>query len=200
LDIHRVSTSVAYLRKRLADIGRYDLLHAAERGEVSFFAAAEAADLVRRKEVLGTGSENQAKKRAWAIGRITRQAPPLPPKPELMPAPEFSPKPAHPKFSQETRDTIERLVDLGRADLVIAIVERRLSPFAAARIARGGRRRTVSDHDRADATETATETSSGSDEIPMPVDRIDKVEKVEQAPEPKKPAFPKTLDPRALIA
>jgi hypothetical protein len=199
LDIHRVSTSVAYLRKRLAAIGRHDLLEAAEAGLISTFAAAEACGLVTRREILGNGSENQAKKRAWAIGRITRQAPPLPPRPEPKPEPEFSPRQAHPKFSQETRDTIERLVDLGRADLVIAIVERRLSPFAAARIARGGRRRTVSAHDRPTVTETVTETSPGSGEIPMP-DRIDKVEKVEQALKPKKPAPPKTLDPRALIA
>jgi hypothetical protein len=88
------------------------------------------------------------------------------------------------------------LVSLSRNNPLKSGDERRLSPFAAARIARGGRRRTVSAHDQPSVTETVTETSPGSGEIPMPVDRIDKVEKVEQAPKPKKPA----LDVRALIA
>jgi hypothetical protein len=176
-----MSTSVAYLRKRLADIGRHDLLEAAERGEVSTFAAAEEAGLVTRREVTGNGSPNQAKKRAWALTRITRQALPLAPRPEPKPEPEFSPKPAPPKFSQETRDIIARLVEAGRADLVIAVTERRISPFAAARIAdRSRSKRTVSAH-------------------------INKVEEVEEAP---KQVHPKTkpepvarkLDPRALIA
>jgi len=190
-----MSTSVSYLKKRLADIGRHDLLQAAEAGLVSHFAAAEEAGLITRREVLGTGSANQARKRAYALMRITGKSPLRPLKPEPKPESEISPAPAHPKFSQ-TRDIIARLVDLGRADLVVAIVERRLSPFAAARIARG-RRRAVSDHDRPNETpnEISNETSPGSGEIPMPVDRIDKVEKVEQAPKPKKPA----LDVRALI-
>jgi hypothetical protein len=86
-----MSTSVAYLRKRLTDIGRHDLLEAAEAGLVSFFAAAEEAGLINhRRPVLGTGSPNQAKKRAWTLARITRQAPPL------------ASKPAAAKFSQET--------------------------------------------------------------------------------------------------
>jgi hypothetical protein len=93
-----MSTSVAYLRKRLTDIGRQDLLDAAERGEISTFAAAEEAGLVRRQAVLGTGSENAAKRRAWAIMKATRQTPPLAPKPGPTPAST----PAHSKFSQET--------------------------------------------------------------------------------------------------
>ena len=80
-----MSTSVAYLKKRLAAVGRHDLLQAAESGLVSHFAAAEEAGLIRRKEVAGTGSPNQTKKRLWALSRITRQAPPLPPKPRPEP-------------------------------------------------------------------------------------------------------------------
>jgi hypothetical protein len=174
LGVLRVSTSVAYLRKRLADIGRHDLLEACESGLVSTYACAEEAGLVKRPEPLGTGSPNAAKKRAWALMRITGKSPLRPLKPEPRPEPEISPKPAPPKFSQETRDIIERLVAAGRADLVLAVVERRISPFQAARIAdRGERRRTVSAH----------------------VDKVEKVERVEEAPKPKKPA----LDVRALI-
>jgi hypothetical protein len=167
-----MSTSVAYLRKRLADIGRHDLLEAAERGEVSTFAAAEEAGLVTRREVTGNGSPNQAKKRAWALARITRQALPLAPKPE----PEFCLKPAPPKFSQATRDIIARLVEAGRADLVIAVTERRISPFAAARIADRGERRRVAPSPRGE-------------------------KKTEQQVEPEKPEAKKrpALDVRALI-
>ena len=67
-----MSTSVAYLRKRLADIGRYDLLEAAERGEISTFAAAVEVGLCKRPEALGTGSPNAAKKRNWALMKIRR--------------------------------------------------------------------------------------------------------------------------------
>jgi hypothetical protein len=193
-----VSTSVAYLKKRLADIGRHDLLQAAEAGLVSHFAAAEEAGLIRRKEVLGTGSPNQTKKRLWALSRIARQAPPLPPKPE--PDPEFSPSLAHPKFSQETRDIIERLVAAGRADLVIAVTERRISPFQAARIAdRGDRRRRILPSDLERSTEVLptpqlaapTAKSQKSDESPKKTTQDPRGD----LPEPK----PKKLDVRALI-
>ena len=170
-----MGTSVAYLRKRLADIGRHDLLDAAERGLISTFAAAEEAGLVTRREVQGNGSPNQAKKRAWTLARITRQAPPLPPKPEPQAVLPVS-IPAQPKFSQETRDVIAKLVAAGRADLVIAVIERRISPFQAARIADRGRgQRTVT--------------------VAAHVDKVEEVEKVKEAPKPKKP----TLDVRALI-
>src|SRR5262249_6559634 len=75
----------------------------------------------------------QAKERYWAVLRATGKVPPLPPNPKREPV--ISPAPAQPKFSQETRDIITRLVEAGRADLVIAITERRLSPFQAVRIA-----------------------------------------------------------------
>jgi len=124
-----MSTSVAYLRKRLNDIGRHDLLAAAEAGQISFFAAADEAQVIRRTRVLGTGSGNQARKRAWAVARATGQAPPLAPKPE--PQPEAGPVSPLP---QEIRDIVVKLVTAGRADLIIAVAERRLTPHQAARI------------------------------------------------------------------
>src|SRR5262245_10337604 len=48
-----VSTSIAYLSKRLADIGRYDLLEGAQRGEFSYMAAAEWAGLITRRPPTG---------------------------------------------------------------------------------------------------------------------------------------------------
>jgi hypothetical protein len=60
-------TSVEYLRKRLLDRRQFELLAAIDRGEISTYAAAEAAGLIRRKPVLGTGSDNESKRRAWAI-------------------------------------------------------------------------------------------------------------------------------------
>jgi len=95
-----VSTSVAYLRKRLADIGRYDLLEAAERGEVSFYACAEEAGLVTRREITGNGSPNQAKKRAWKLAQITRQTSPVAPESAQ---PKFSPPPKRDVLDVQTR-------------------------------------------------------------------------------------------------
>jgi len=67
-----VSTSIAYLSKRLADIGRYDLLEGAARGEFSYLAAAEWAGLVTRRPPTGNGSPNAAKRRAWALAKVER--------------------------------------------------------------------------------------------------------------------------------
>jgi hypothetical protein len=135
-----MSTSVAYLRKRLNDIGRYDLLAAVAAGELSTFAAAEAAGLIhQRTRVLGTGSGNQARRRHWVVLRATGQAPPLAPKPE--PQPEIGPVSP---LSQEIRDIVTKLVAADRADLIIAVAERRLTPFQAAQIAdRDGQRHTI---------------------------------------------------------
>jgi hypothetical protein len=134
-----MSTSVAYLRKRLADIGRHDLLAAADRGDISTFAAAEAAGIIKRTRVTGNGSGNQARKRAWAVARATGQ--PLPPKPQPQPenGPVVSPLPA------EIRAIITKLVKAGRADLICDVAEFRLSPHEAAAIAdRDEQRRTES--------------------------------------------------------
>ena len=120
-----MSSSVAFLQKRLADIGQFDLLQAARRGEISTFAAAEAAGLIRtaRSRVLGTGSENQAKKRAWAIARITGQS--LQVQSEHRPTSPVAPLP------KEVADIVRKLVAAGRADLIIAVAEFRLTPFEA---------------------------------------------------------------------
>ena len=204
-----MSTSVAYLRKRLADIGRHDLLRACESGLVSTYACAEEAGLVKRREVLGTGSPNATKKRLWALSRITRGARPLP-KPEPKLEPEVSPKPTQPMFSQATRDVIARLVEAGRADLVIAVTERRLSPFQAARIAErgGGRRRTLPDHpERSTSPLPAPESPSANAESPKSDEpapeklpgKIRQISKLDTAPKPKKTAPPR-IDVRALIA
>jgi hypothetical protein len=203
LGVLRVSTSVAYLRKRLADIGRYDLLEACERGEVSTFACAEEAGLVTRREITGNGSPNQAKKRAWKLAQITRQSP-LASKPENQPEPEISPKPASPKFSQDSRDIIARLVEAGRADLIIAVSERRISPFQAARIAeRGdGRRRTLPSHsessDRSIAPPSAPEPpapSAPAAKSDEPATGTTQNQEGRRSVAPKPPA----LDVRALI-
>ena len=174
-----MSTSVAYLRKRLNDIERHDLLAAVEAGHISTFAAAEEAGLIKRPPVGGNGSENQAKKRAWAIMKATGRGPTLAPKPgptPPKPGPEI--RAAQPKFSQETRDTIARLVEAGRADLLIAVTERRISPFQAARIADRGAHRIV-------VSESNQKARQAEPEAP----------KVRQAePEAKK------IDVRALIA
>ena len=191
-----MSTSVAYLRKRLADIGRNDLLEAAEAGLVSYFAAAEEAGLVRRKEVLGTGSPNQAKKRLWALSKITRGARPLP---KLEPdEPAISPMPAQPMFSQATRDVIARLVEAGRVDLVIAVTERRISPFQAARIAeRGdGRRRAVSAPVEMHAEEVEHTPKPEKNSPAKPPPKLEAISKLEEALDPPEKL---KLDVRALI-
>jgi len=167
-----MSTTVAYLTKRLNDLGRDDLLAAVASGALSTFAAAVEAGLVQRPPVSGNGSENQAKKRAWAIMKATGRGPLPSPKPgPTAPKPEPENSAAQPKFSQETRDVIAELVAGGHVDLVLAVTERRLSPFQAARIAERGA------HHRANPQAKP------------------KAPKAKQAkPEAKK------LDPRALIA
>ena len=72
-----VSTSVAYLRKRLADIGRFDLLEGAEAGLFSFHAAAIDAGLIKQPAVTGNGSQNASRRTAWALWKATRQSPAL---------------------------------------------------------------------------------------------------------------------------
>ena len=127
-----MSTSVVVLRKRLAAIGRHDLLAAADAGQISFFAAGEAAGIVKRSRVTGNGSQNMARKRAWAVARATGQAPPLPPKPEPQPEPQLRPVSPLPP---EIRAIVEKLVSLGRSDLIISVAEFRLTPHEAEAIA-----------------------------------------------------------------
>jgi hypothetical protein len=182
-----MSTSRAYLAKRLKAIGRDDLLEAAERGEVSLHAAAVWAGLISQQYVSeGNGSQNGSKRAAWALMRAERRGLPGP-KPEPQLAPENRPAPLAPKFSQDTRDIIKRLVDIGRADLVIAITERRISPFAAARIAERAPARETRPGVTENATENATENVSSTVK-PEPA----------QKPAKAKPAAARP-DPRALI-
>jgi hypothetical protein len=131
-----MSTSRSYLAKRLKAIGRDDLLEAADRGEVTLHSAALWAGLITQQRVPeGNGSPNVSKRKAWALLRAERRGASLAPKPD--PQPENSPEPAQPKFSQ-TRTIVERLVAADRADLIVALVERRIGPFQAARIADRG--------------------------------------------------------------
>jgi hypothetical protein len=57
----------AYLLDQLRRAGRHDLVQAVEDGQVSAFAAATALGLRKRRPVLGTGSRNQAKRRAFRL-------------------------------------------------------------------------------------------------------------------------------------
>jgi hypothetical protein len=63
-------TSVDYLRKRLAAIGRDDLLAAIDGNQVSTYAAACEAGLIRRRPIFGGGSTNASKRRAFAFRAI----------------------------------------------------------------------------------------------------------------------------------
>jgi hypothetical protein len=67
-----MSTSREVLLRKLRERGHWALAEAAERGDTSPFAAAEYVGIVRRKEPLGTGSENAAKRRTWRIHQVLR--------------------------------------------------------------------------------------------------------------------------------
>jgi hypothetical protein len=70
-----MSTSISYLRKRLRDIGRVDLLEGAEAGHFSFHAAAIDAGLIKQPAIIGNGSQNASKRTAYAIWKATRSSP-----------------------------------------------------------------------------------------------------------------------------
>jgi len=90
--------SVEYLTKRLRDSGELELLGAVERGELSTYAAAEAAGIVKRRPVTGGGSENQARRRRWAVhlatGRSALEPLPSPGEPDFRRAGEAQSVPA----------------------------------------------------------------------------------------------------------
>jgi hypothetical protein len=67
-------TSVSYLTKRLADVGRHDLLAAVEGGRISAYAAAEMAGLVTRRPITGRGNTNAAKRRRFLFRALMREA------------------------------------------------------------------------------------------------------------------------------
>lgn len=66
---HMGGTSIEYIRSRLEKAGRVDLLGAIERGEISTYAAGEAAGFFKRPPVLGTGSPNEAKRRRHQLSQ-----------------------------------------------------------------------------------------------------------------------------------
>jgi hypothetical protein len=199
-----MSTSRAYLAKRLKAIGRDDLLAAAERGEVTLHSAALWAGLITQQRVPeGNGSQNVSKRAAWALMKAERGTSPSAPRPES--APESAPAPVQPKFSQDTRDIIERLVAAGRSDLVLAIVERRISPFQAGRIAERGAsetRRGVTENVTENATENVTKnaTKNVTETSPRTVEP-EIVQKPEKAKPEAKRVKPEVTRPdvRALI-
>jgi hypothetical protein len=59
--------SVDYLRSRLLRDGHIALVEAIDAHRISTFTAAEAVGYVGRPPPRGTGSDNQAKKRAWDV-------------------------------------------------------------------------------------------------------------------------------------
>lgn len=63
-------TNVNYIKDRLRRAQRFDLIEAIERGEVSAYSIAVELGWHKRRPTLGTGSENQAKRRAYALSRV----------------------------------------------------------------------------------------------------------------------------------
>jgi hypothetical protein len=66
-------TSIEYLTGRLRRAERFDLLEAIARGQISTYAAAEAAGFLKRRPVTGGGSPNAAKRRAFALRQAVRR-------------------------------------------------------------------------------------------------------------------------------
>jgi hypothetical protein len=65
-------TSRQYLLSRLRKNGHFALIAAVERGDISAFQAAEHCGYVTRRPIAGGGSENAAKRRAYALHRALR--------------------------------------------------------------------------------------------------------------------------------
>jgi hypothetical protein len=63
-------TSRNYILNRLKREGRSDLIPAIEDGQVSAYAVAESFGWITRPAVAGTGSENQAKRRAHRLSAL----------------------------------------------------------------------------------------------------------------------------------
>jgi hypothetical protein len=86
-------TSREYLTGRLRKAGHFALLAAVERGDLSAYAAAEEAGFVKRRPILGTGSENHMRRRMFAIRAALRDVDAQPPDNALAP-PEEPRRPA----------------------------------------------------------------------------------------------------------
>ena len=65
-------TSREYLLSRLRKNGHFALVAAVQRGDLSAFQAAEHCGYVTRRPIAGGGSENAAKRRAYALHRALR--------------------------------------------------------------------------------------------------------------------------------
>jgi hypothetical protein len=63
---HR-GTSRAYLLRKLRLAGRNDLVEAIEAGEVSALGVAVALGWRKRPKILGTGSENESRRRDFRL-------------------------------------------------------------------------------------------------------------------------------------
>jgi len=63
-------TSRAYLLDRLMRAGRPDLVEAIEAGVVSAFAVCVELGWIKRPNLTGTGSTNEAKRRNFQLGRL----------------------------------------------------------------------------------------------------------------------------------
>ena len=70
---HR-GTSRDYILNRLRREQRHDFITAIEGGQVSAFAVATALGWMSRPAVLGTGSDNEAKRRAHRLGALQAKA------------------------------------------------------------------------------------------------------------------------------
>jgi hypothetical protein len=68
-------TSVTFLKRRLAEVGRADLLQAVEGGVISAYAAAEAAGLITRRPVQGNGNAGLAKRRQHLLRKLEQSGP-----------------------------------------------------------------------------------------------------------------------------
>jgi hypothetical protein len=68
-------TSRAYIIARLRRDGHDVLLAGVLSGRISAFAAGEEAGYLRRREVRGTGSQNQERARDWAMHKVLSSRP-----------------------------------------------------------------------------------------------------------------------------
>jgi hypothetical protein len=156
------------------------LVEAAENGLISFYAAAEEANLITRRPPLGTGSANMTRTRMWAMAKVTGQAPRLASKPDH--------RPDHPQpLPSEIRAIIEKLVAAGRADLICDVAEYKLTPFQAEAIV--------------DRDERARKATSTNVDVEKATDTNVSVEKRtgKRKAVPAEPEKPK-IDVRCLIA
>jgi hypothetical protein len=75
VSLKRYGNNPDYICARLLRDRRFDLLEGVRSGKISAYAAAEEMNYIKRPEPLGTGSENAAKRRAWAMHRLLNPRP-----------------------------------------------------------------------------------------------------------------------------